>query len=228
LATDVLLSSPNTAVALARLRLLLALGAAALFCLLLPDLALAHNCSGPGDCLQTAGFNGALALAGGLTAAGTVLVMTLNGLPTGAPIVIAPPEGPGEGADDEEPRRYTLDARTQDQRTLLLADNEDALWVYARVLCSDPEVDTQSLTAGLDFRPDGPQAAWLLLDPPTLGDFKAVRVRAWPPTPDACLDPANPAATLLISTTIEGQRASMPVELQLDLEYVMEYVSPYA
>lgn len=183
-------------------------------CLLLwlcvPGIARADDCAQDWrraeDCLRSPGFAQGIA-----TGAGTIITILVNGA------TVAQSFGPSrEGEEgDEEPPRYTLDIRTDGMRTTLLADGEETLWLYAQVRCDKPEVDTASLTAGLRFVAVGPNSDWLLLGPSQpSGGFKAVPVRARPPSPTAQL--LDPTATVAVSGLIEGELAQGPVELTLE------------
>jgi hypothetical protein len=191
---------------------------------------LAHDCERAWrraqDCLRTPGIAEGLG-----TAVGTVVVVLVNGVAIAQvlfPSRVEPgaPVGEAEAADEEEqeePRTYTIDLRTQDARASLTTDGEDSLWVYGRVTCSDPEIDTTGLTAGLTFRAEGANAAWLVLDPPRLtGGSQAVMARARPPRDGAV--PAPGGVRLTVAATIEGQRVTGTVALDLTPPYVMEFL----
>jgi hypothetical protein len=137
---------------------------------------------------------------------------------------LQPPSRNGDGDkgdDDEEPTEYTLDIRTQDQRTTLLPDDEDSLWIYGQVRCNKPEVDTASLTSSLTFGKEGPNAEWLKMDEPKMySGFKAVCVHARPPYDEAQLINGDPMVR--VSTTIDGNEISGPVTLTIEEEYELE------
>ncbi|MBF6650993.1 hypothetical protein [Methylobacter sp. BlB1] len=123
----------------------------------------------------------------------------------------------GRKKREEEPKEYELDIRTQDDRTNLTTDGEDLLWVYAQVRCNKPEVNTEALTSGLAFTAEGTDSKWLLLGAPqSTNGFKAVPVRAWPPSEDAQL--AEGEAKVTVSAVIETKRISGPVTIRLEDE----------
>jgi hypothetical protein len=156
------------------------------------------------------------------TAAGAIVTVLVNGAAI-AETILHPSGEQGqeeeeqeEEEEEEEPRRYTLDIRTEEERTTLEADGEDTLWIYGQVRCDDPEVDTEGLTQSLSFRPQGPNTAWFVAGEPQMSEgFKAVQFRARPPIPDAEL--ASGQDQVLVSTTIEGTPVSGPVLLSLEL-----------
>jgi hypothetical protein len=130
---------------------------------------------------------------------------------------VQPPAPPtnGEQKEAEKPKQYTLDIRTQDQRTTLIADGEDIVWIYGQVLCDDPNIDTGTITRGLSFAADGPNASWLVLgEPEMVGGFKVTMVRAWPPTEEAVLE--DDGAMVVASASIEGNQVGGPVQLTLE------------
>jgi len=162
------------------------------------------------------------------TAGGTIITVLVNGVVI-AQTILGPKDGEAT-EPGEEPTKYALDIRVQDQervqRTNLAADDQDLLWIYAHVRCSDPDVDTQALTEAIAFTKQGPNASWLVLGEAQMrGGFKTVPVRARPPSQEAVL--SGDGATVLVSALIEGRRVSGPVDLQLE-HYVMEFLPPLA
>lgn len=198
-----------------RLAMLLALSGLVLLvqAMFLVGTALAHDCQSDWrraeDCLRTPGFAEGLG-----TAIGTIVTVLVNGVVI-AQTILSPAQGGDQPGDDDERTEYSLDIRTQDQRTVLAADGVDVVWVYGQVRCSDPKVDTASLTRGLRFVADGPNAAWLTVGASQMsGGFKAVPVRASPPTAEA--EPDGDSATITVSAMIEGRLIGGPVALVLD------------
>lgn len=123
-----------------------------------------------------------------------------------------------EGEEGEKQKDYFLDIRSEDQRTVLATDGKDKLWIYGQVRCTDPEVNTDALTQSLGFTPGGPNASWLRLGEPQMrGGFKAVLVKAYPPAPEAELQPGG--ATITVGTMIEGKDVSGTVQFELMPEY---------
>jgi hypothetical protein len=193
------------------------------------------------DCLRTPGFAQGIG-----TAVATAVTVLVNGnaLP---PLLIPPkdgdpadsegeddPEDPTDGGDDGEDnkkkRNYTLDIRTDGERTTLGVDGIDSLWVYAQITCDDPEVDAAALTDGIAFDVDGPFADWISFDDPTNRDgYKAIEVYAYPPTDDDELGDGDNIATIEISANVEDSPVGGSVNLsltddpfELDVEFVDE------
>lgn len=84
-----------------RLPLALALGAvlAPLVLLALPGTALAHDCSSPIDCEQTAGYNAIVAVVGGLIAIIVGIFSSSLGAAIGTVPLVTPEPGPGSATD---------------------------------------------------------------------------------------------------------------------------------
>jgi hypothetical protein len=196
-----------------------------LFTLLLPGTVFADDCAKDyrraEDCLRTPGIAEGIA-----TVAGATVVILVNGTSIGETILGRDRGGddsPDE--DDEKDRpRYSMELSTEDARTELAADGDDALWVYGRVTCDKPEIDTGSITAGLAFSASGPSGGWLILSPPQMsGGSKAVQIRAAPPYEGAEL--LSSEATVMVRAIIEGEQVNGPVSLTLsegDLELKVE------
>jgi hypothetical protein len=131
----------------------------------------------------------------------------------------------GGRKEEKEPKEYELDVRTQDDRTSLNIDGEDLLWVYGQVRCNKPETNTEAMTAGLTFIPQGPDAKWLQIGASQkINGFKTVPVRAWPPLENAQL--AEGKVIVAVSAIIEGYPISGSVQLELGQSYVMEFIFP--
>jgi len=196
-----------------------------LFTLLLPETAFADDCAKDyrraEDCLRTPGIAEGIA-----TVAGATVVILVNGTSIGETILGRDKgdDDQGENEDEEDPPRYSMELSTEGSRTELKADGEDTLWIYGRVTCDKPEIDTGSITAGMSFSAQGPSGDWLILGPPRMsGGSKAVRVQARPPYEGAELQSSD--ATVVISAIIEGEEINGPVDLSLsegDLELEVE------
>jgi hypothetical protein len=157
----------------------------------------------------------------GLGAAlGTAITVLVNGRPVVQSVLNPPKEGEGEGKDKTQ---YTLDIRTDGGRETLLVGGMDVLWIYGRVTCNKPSVDTGSLTRALEFAPEGPNQQWLVVGPFEMRDgCKAVPVRARAPSEDAQL--AEGSDAVHVATTVEGKRIGAPVPLTLVPEEMMLFV----
>jgi hypothetical protein len=154
--------------------------------------------------------------------AGAVVGVFVNGLFSGQTILRAQ-GGDGENHEEKQQVHYTLDIRSQDLRTNLTADGEDTLWIYAQIRCDKPEIDVDGLTSSLTFDSRGPNVSWIRLEESQMvSGFKAVRVRAWPPTSDAQLGSGGPE--MIVATIIDGNQVSGSVQLNLESKYVMEFV----
>jgi hypothetical protein len=166
------------------------------------------------DCLRTQG-----AAQGIATAVGTTVVILVNGTSI-AQTIIGQEGGEGDASESEEDEeeedapRYQLEISTEDRRTSLVADGEDALWIYARVTCDKPDIDTGPITDSIGFAVQGPSAAWLSLSAPQMvRGAKAVRATAGPPFDGARL--SDERVTVLISAVIEGEEVTGPLDLTL-------------
>lgn len=147
----------------------------------------------------------------------------INGLVNGALIfqnTIRRPRQEGEAEDDT---RYTLDVRTEDQRTKLAADGEDRLWVYGQLTCDKPKIDTASLTRALAFQFSGDQAGWMSIKTEQFNNgFKSVQIVCTPPTPETEV-PEDAAVTVTVSgRTAEGDTVEVPVQIRLGSGLKME------
>lgn len=147
--------------------------------------------------------------------AGTTATV-INALVNGALIFQTTRPRPRAEGEPEDDTHYTLDVRTEDQRTKLAADGDDRLWIYALLTCDKPAVDTASLTQALAFTFGGEQAGWMSIRQDQFTDgFKAVQVVCTPPTPETEV-PENAAVTVTVSgQTAEGDTVEVPVRLEL-------------
>lgn len=145
--------------------------------------------------------------------------MLVNGVAI-SQAILRPRDGSGKetGKEKEEQTKYTLDIHTQDanmvQRTDLAVNDEDFIWIYARVICNKQEIDTESITRALAFTREGPDSEWLVLgESRMVAESKVIAVKARPPFPDAEL--TSEKATVAISASIEGNQIRGPVNLTL-------------
>jgi hypothetical protein len=171
------------------------------------------------DGLRTGGW--AQTIAG---SAATVISALVNGAlvfqrVTPPPVTAAVAATRGDDGPAEEPARYTMDVRTEGERTSIRADGDDRLWVYAKLTCSKPAVSSASLTNGIALSFAGEHARWMRGEQTQLtGGFKAFQLAARPPSPDAEL-PDDAAVTVTVSgSTAEGEPIDVPVELELEGE----------
>jgi len=197
------------------------------------------------DCLRTPGFAQGLG-----TAVATAVTVVVNGNAF-PPLVIPPKDGEGSpkdgegedggdgeddggddgnGDDEKKKRNYTLDIRTEDQRTSISTDGIDSVWVYAQITCDDPDVDTASLTDSIEFSVEGQYADWIMYDDPTsVEGYQAIEVWAFPPSDDAVLGESGNTVTIDISATVEDAPVGGSVDLmltedpfELDVEFIDE------
>jgi hypothetical protein len=188
---------------------------------LAPCIVLADDCgrdiTRAEDCMRTPGYAQGIA-----AAVATVVTVLVNGVPIAQ--TIFPPKDAGD-PDNKDGPKYQLEIRSEDGRTDLFVDGEDMLWIYGRVTCDKPEVDTGSLTAGIGFQLQGPNLQWVQMGPVQYRDgFRAVALRAWPPTPESIVAEGGPS--IVVSATIEGRPFSGPILLHL--QYFQLDVTPMA
>ena len=157
--------------------------------------------------------------------AGAVVGVVLNGVFQGDTRVLAATTGilnNGE-EEDEEDVRYTLDIRTENERMILIADNKDKIWIYAKLTCSKPSVNWQSLTSGLRFEFEGEYANWLSIEHIQVsGDYMAGLLRARPPLPDAEMSEDAKVTIVVSGSTADGEPIHAPVSLELEAELELQ------
>ncbi|MBS0659021.1 MAG: hypothetical protein JSR82_12340 [Verrucomicrobia bacterium] len=156
------------------------------------------------------------------TIAGTTATV-INALVNGALIFQTTRRRPRAEGEAEDDTHYTLDVRTEDQRMAIAADGDDRLWVYGRLTCDKPAVDTASLTQALAFNFGGEQAGWMSIrqEQPT-GGFKSVQLVCTPPTPETAV-PEDAVVTVTVSgRTADGDTVEVPVNLRLEPGLRME------
>jgi len=152
--------------------------------------------------------------------AGAAVVALVNGIPVLSMLL----GGDGSKNRRRRKRKYTLDIKVQDgqgvKRTNISADDEDFIWIYARVKCDDPKVNTSLMTRTLAFLKEGPASEWLVISHPRMTyGCKVVAVKAKPPFPDAELT-INEAIVAVIAS-MEGQQVRGPVDITLELYEVV-------
>lgn len=125
------------------------------------------------------------------------------------------PGAPQAAAPSPAPRRqYSLLLQTQDYRTQLQADGEDALWVYGSLTCDDPAVDCAALAGSIQFQAGGANPRWLVLSQPApIGGTMAVRITCLPPDPAA--QPAAGGASVVATAAVEGGTVSAETVLEI-------------
>lgn len=128
----------------------------------------------------------------------------------------------GERREGEDQARYTMDVRTENERTSLVADDQDRLWVYANLKCVKGAVESD-LTATVSFSFIGEYANWVSIRSTQFtGGYKAVLLAAKPPSPDAELAEGANVTVLASGTTAEGERIDVPVTIELDGDLEMK------
>ncbi|MDZ4403183.1 hypothetical protein [Prosthecobacter sp.] len=148
------------------------------------------------------------------TIAGTTAT-AINVLVNGS-LVFQQPGKPGP--DGEEPTQYTMDIRTEDQRTSLGADGEDRLWMYAKVMCSKASVNAQGLTNAISFTFGGSKyAGWMSINSTQAhSGYKAVLLACTPPSPDVDIEEGAKVIVTVAGATADGQPMHGDVTLDLD------------
>src|ERR1035438_8168929 len=92
-----------------------------------------------------------------------------------ATLVIKPRGAQGTGSSDgqDEPdTRYSLDVSTTPNPLKVTPDGKSTATVFAQVLCTDPKVDTGSLTASIGMSLSGAAAALAQSDQGTSGPYQ--------------------------------------------------------
>lgn len=164
------------------------------------------------DGLRTDGW--AQAIAGTTASAINVLV---NGA-----LVFQQPGKPGK--DGEEPAQYTMDIRTEGERTSIIADGDDRLWVYAKIMCSKASVNAQGLTNAISFTfGGGKYAGWMSVkSTQSHSGYKAVLLACTPPNPDAEVEDGATVDLTVAGTTAEGEPMQGTVSLQIEGELKLD------
>jgi hypothetical protein len=135
---------------------------------------------------------------------------------------------PGRASSTEEPMQepthYTLDVRTENERTSLVADDQDRLWVYAKLTCLKGLVKTD-LTKLVSMTIGGEYAGWVSVRQAAFSEgYKAVLLGAKPPRAEAELKDEASVILLFSAATADGETIEGPItvqlrgELNLDLE----------
>lgn len=175
------------------------------------------------DGLRTGGW--AQTIAG--TAATAINVLVNGTLVFQKPSQPPPPQEPGE--QQEEPAQYTMDIRTEDQRTSIVADGEDRLWLYAKILCNKPEVDVQGLTNAISFTFEGSKYAdWMSIKSTQAhSGYKAVLLVCTPPSPEAEVENGATVTVTVAGSTADGEPMQGPVHIEIkpDLDLNFQILS---
>jgi hypothetical protein len=126
------------------------------------------------------------------------------------------------GENGQDAPQYTMDVRTENERTSLVADDVDRLWVYAKLTCVKGAVTTD-LTGGISFSLSGEYVDWVSIrQTSSSGDYKAILLGAKPPNEGAEV-PDNADVTVQVSgETTEGEPILGPVTISLQGEPRME------
>ncbi|HJT80274.1 MAG TPA: hypothetical protein VJ719_03670 [Chthoniobacterales bacterium] len=123
---------------------------------------------------------------------------------------------PPDAGQQEEPTRYTMDIRTEDERTSLVAGSPDRLWIYAQILCSKPAIDARGLTNAIQFSFQGPYANWMSIKQQQfVGNYKSVLLAAEPPTPETQLGDNAEVTVQVSGRTAQGEPMEGPVKIEL-------------
>lgn len=162
------------------------------------------------DCLRTPGF--AENLGTGVAVIGTILV---NGV--AIQTIILQPKDPNDKDNNDPPITFYLSIKTQEARSTLKPDGKDTLWIYAKVLCSDPKIDCSAMTDAISFTPGGANADWLQITQTDFqGGYKAVQLMAAIPNPAVPI-PA-PSASLTITAPVQGGNLTATLPLQMPVQ----------
>ena len=146
----------------------------------------------------------------------------INVLVNGALVFQQPGKSSGNGGDGEDAPQYTMDVRTENERTSLVADDVDRLWVYGKLTCVKGAVTTD-LTDGLSFALSGQYADWVSIRQTSSTDgYKAILLGAKPPNDGAELDDNADVTVTVSGATTEGEPIQAPVTISLQNEPRME------
>ncbi len=150
----------------------------------------------------------------GVTIAGTAST-GINVLVNGSLVFQRPPK---PGKDGEEQASYTMDVRTEDERTSIAADGEDRMWVYAKIMCSKASVNAQGLTSAISFTFGGSKyAEWMSIkSTQSHSGYKAVLIACTPPTPETEIEDGASVELTVEGQTADGEPMRGTVTLQLD------------
>lgn len=153
----------------------------------------------PGDAVRIAGT------------AATVINVLVNGA-----LIFQQPGKSGDNGQDAP--RYTMDIRTENERTSLVADDVDRLWVYGKLTCVKGAVTTD-LTGGLSFSLSGQYTDWVSIrQTASTGGYKAILLGAKPPNEGAKLEDNAKVTVQVSGTTTEGDPINGPVTIDLEEE----------
>lgn len=154
------------------------------------------------------------------TIAGTTAT-AINVLVNGGLVFQRPPK---PGKDGEEPASYTMDIRTEDERTSIAADGEDRMWVYAKILCSKASVNAQGLTNAISFTFGGSKYAdWMSIrSTQSHSGYKAVLIACTPPSPETEVEEGATVDLTVEGSTADGEPMRGTVTLKLDAPLEMK------
>ncbi|MFH0998695.1 MAG: hypothetical protein V1844_24865 [Pseudomonadota bacterium] len=132
-----------------------------------------------------------------------------------ARLVLRPPgTAPGDSrGDNQQPVQYTLDIQTTPNPLKIPPDGKTTGTVYARVVCTDPKVDTSGLTGSIDITLQGGAVAFVQKQDGMTGGYRYLSFMLSPPMPGQFV--ADLMA--LVSVYVEGMpmTASIPVEIDV-------------
>jgi hypothetical protein len=165
------------------------------------------------DGMRTAGW--AESIAGTAATAINVLV-------NGALVFQQPGKSTENGGDGQDAPQYTMDVRTENERTSLVADDVDRLWVYAKLTCVKGPVTTD-LTGGISFYLSGQYADWVSIrQNSSMEGYKAILLGAKPPNEGAKLEDNAKVTVQVSGTTTEGEPINGPVTIDLEDELKLD------
>ena len=130
---------------------------------------------------------------------------------------------PGKSSEDgEDAPQYTMDVRTENERTSLTVDDVDRLWVYGKLTCIKGAVTTD-LTDGISFALSGQYVDWVSIRQNSFTDgYKAILLGAKPPNDGAKLDDNANVTVLVAGATAEGEPINALVTIDLEDELKLD------
>lgn len=122
------------------------------------------------------------------------------------------------GQEGGEAVEYTLDVRTENGRVSVAADGQDRIWLYAKVLCNRPSVNTVALTAGVRFAFEGePWASGIeVLSEQSTGGFQGCLVFCHLSSEDPIPGPEASVQVRVAARSAEGQPMEMTFPLRIE------------
>src|SRR5580704_6507361 len=122
------------------------------------------------------------------------------------------------GENGQDAPQYTMDVRTENERTSLVTDDKDRLWIYGKLTCVKGAVQTD-LTDTISFSFSGQYTDWVSIrQTASTGGYKAVLLGAKPPSQDAKLQDGANVLVTVSGTTNEGELIDGPVTIDLEDE----------